>query len=160
MLGGRRVTFVMLLDKKNHSFSGLTRRIADHQDRVAHLIATGTCLVGRKSQELTGWKGPGLWVLTRNRKWTRNEAGVVHSLDDARLHLPAGGIHVLGGVSVYGQLEKYVDEYMLWTVHSREGDEECTAMLPSHWKASAYKSENNWSYAQLTRAKREKKVKT
>lgn len=159
MLGGRKVTFVMVLDKKNHSFSGLTRRIADHHSKVAELAATRTCVVGRRTQEITGWRGPGLWVLTRSRKWTRNGVGVVHSLDDLRLHSPGRELFVLGGVSVFGQLEKHVDEYMLWTVHSKEGDEECTAMVPSHWKPCLpYKSENNWSFAHLRRAKRTKKA--
>ena len=124
MLAGRKIVFVMVLDRKNHSFSGLTRRIADHHEKVAELAATRVCVVGRRTQELSGWRGPKLWTLTRSRKWSRNGVGVVHSLDDLWLRTdPGSDVYVLGGVSVFGQLEKHVDEYMLWTVNSREGDE-------------------------------------
>lgn len=150
MLGDKRVVLLMVLDKKNHSFSGLTRRIVNHQSMLAELARSSVVVVGRKTQELTGWKGRNLWVLTETEGWTRNGVRVAGNLS-AVCSLPTEVIYVAGGVSVFKQFEPHVDEYRLWTVHSREGDEECTSMSPAHWKPVSYSSENNWSYAQLKR---------
>lgn len=150
MLGDKRVVLLMVLDKANRSFSGLTRRVMSHQGMLAELARDHVVVVGRKTQELTGWKGPNLWVLTETEGWTRNGVRVARDLS-AVCSLPVDTLYVAGGVSVFKLFEPHVDEYRLWTIHSREGDEECTTMSPAHWKPVSYSSENNWSYAQLKR---------
>ncbi len=151
MFGDKKVVFVMLLDKRNYSFTGLTRRIMDHHNRVLDIAKSQPVLVGRVTQELTGWKGPHMYALTRDPGWTRHRVGILRDLEDARL-LAGDVLHVAGGVSLYRQMEGYVDEYMLWTVHSREGDEQCTEMQPAKWNPTNYKCENNWSFAHLKRS--------
>lgn len=151
MLGDKRIVLLMVLDKKNHSFTGLTRRVMEHHRMLEELSRDRVVVVGRKTQELTGWKGPNLWVLSETEGWTRNGVKVAKDLS-AVCSLPTDALYIAGGISVFKQFEPHVDEYRLWTVHSREGDEECTSMVPSHWKPVSYSSQNNWSYAQLKRA--------
>lgn len=150
MLRKRRVTFVCVLDKKAWSFEGMSRRIFDHKTAVSDLMSKHPCLVGRATQELTGWKGKNLWVLTSDPNWSRNRVRTVDSVD-AFLNSTEGDFYVLGGMSVFNKLAKYVDEYMMWTVTSKEGNEEFVKFAPSKWKPSEYKSTSDWTYAKLKR---------
>lgn len=154
MFGDKKIIFVSVLDSNNRSYQELTRRIADHQKTVTDLIKTGSCLIGRKTQEMTGWKGEGAWVLTGNKKWRRNQVSVIHNLEDARLHMPGNEIFVLGGISLFKQLEKNVDEFMLWNINDKSGNESWISLDMSAWKPISYNTQNNWTYAKLTRIRK------
>ena len=148
MLRKRKVTFVCVLDKKGWSFEGLTRRVFDQKQAISELIAEKPCLVGRRTQELTGWKGRNLWVLTSSQEWSRNRVRVAHTNGEF-LTSTEGDFYVLGGISVFNKLAKYVDEYMMWTVNSREATEEFVRFTPSKWKPAEYRSDGAWTYARL-----------
>jgi dihydrofolate reductase len=154
MLGDKRVSFVCVLDSNNRSYKDLSRRVMHHQETVTRLIKESNCLVGRKTQEMSGWKGKGLWVLTRDKKWRRNQVNVTHSLDDARLHIPGEELHVLGGISLFKQLERHVDEFLMWNIHKSDGNEDWIDLNMSVWAPVGYRSQENWAYAKLERIRK------
>jgi dihydrofolate reductase len=68
MLHGQKIAFVSLIDDQSKVFPDLSVRIWDHQKLVKKLLQNKPCLIGRKTFEMTGWKGPNVWVITKKKK--------------------------------------------------------------------------------------------
>jgi dihydrofolate reductase len=151
MLDGIKISFIALVDNKNRFRTDLTERLWDHEKFIRKTLKTGTCLLGRKTFELTNWKGPKSWVITRNRNWKRSGIGTIHSIDDLHLHVEDDTIHVIGGKSVYDQLSDYVDEMHLYVFNNNKGDEDWIKFKMSEWQPVDYSSNKIWSYAKLER---------
>ena len=106
--------------------------------------------MGRVTHEMTNWKGPKTWVLTSNRNWKRDGVGVIHDLDDMHLHME-GPVYILGGQSLFLQLEACIDEIHMYVVNNREASDEWINMNMKHWKPFDYANQQIWSYANLKR---------
>lgn len=150
MLHNQKIIFVAIIDNQSKMIPELGTRIWHHELLVRDLLKKSNCLIGRKTYELTRWKGNNTWVLTSDLKWRRMGMGTIHDLDDLHLHIE-GPIHVLGGRSLYRQLESFVDEVHLYVVNNKEGKEPWIKMKMNEWKPTEYRNENVWSYAHLIR---------
>lgn len=161
MLNEQRIIFVSIVDNNNEMLSGLGMRIWHAELMIKEFLKNKTCLIGRKTFEITQWKGANSWVITKNKKWYRSGVGTIHSLDD--LHLFAEGpIYVLGGISLYEQLKDFVDEMHLFVVNDSKGNEPWIDIDMKNWKPLDYLDRKIWSYVHLEKVKpkrtRKKKV--
>jgi dihydrofolate reductase len=148
MLHGQRIIFVSIVDNDNESNPNMNIRIYHHQKLVRNLLKENNCLIGRKTFDLTNWKGPNVWVLTRNRNWKRSNVGTIHDLDDLHLHID-GPIFVLGGSSLYHQLSSFVDEIHLYVLNNNKGTEPWIKIDTKEWEPDEYLSKDIWSYVHL-----------
>jgi dihydrofolate reductase len=151
MLHGQKISFVFIIDNDSKMVPGLKARIWHHELLVKQLLRDEVCIMGRKTQELTGWKGEKSWVLTRDKNWRRVGIGTIGSLDDIHLHTEAETIYVLGGKGLFKKLQHNVDELRMYVVNNREGSEPFPKIKTEEWKPMDYVSEKIWSYGHLER---------
>lgn len=151
MLDNLRISFVALVDNKNKFRTNLTERIWDHEKYIQDLLKNNVCIMGRKTHEITNWKGKRSWVLTRNRKWSRSGVGTIHSIDDFHLFAEDEKVYILGGSSLYQQLVDYVDEIQLFVFNNKNGQEDWIDFDMKKWSPIEYRNNDIWSYARLER---------
>jgi dihydrofolate reductase len=152
MLHGQKIAFVSIIDDASKVYPDLSVRVWDYQKLVKKLLKNKTCLIGRKTFELTGWKGPNTYVLTKKKKWTRYGVGTIHDLDD--LHLfTKGTVYVLGGASLFKQLTPYLDELHIYVINMEEGSEPWIKLDMKDWQPLDYSNRGLWSYAHLEKRK-------
>lgn len=148
MYNGQKIIFVVITDNQSKLISDLGARIWSHEKKVKSLLSQNVCLMTRKTYELTGWKGENTWVLTRNRNWKRRGIGLIYDLEDLHLHTE-GDVYVLGGASLFVQLQDVVDEIHMFVLNSSSGKENWMMINMIDWKPFNYRNENVWSYAHL-----------
>jgi dihydrofolate reductase len=148
MLHNQKIIFVTISDNQSKMIADLGTRVWHHEILVRGFLQKENCLMGRKTYEMTKWKGEKSWVLTSDKNWRKPGIGTIHDLDDLHLHCE-GPIYVLGGQSVFQQLEKYVDEIHMYVINNREGTEDWIRINMKDWKPRDYRNENVWSYAHL-----------
>ena len=152
MFNGQKIVFVSIVDNKSTMMPNFKTRIWHHQKLVNRLLRNSVCVMGRRTFDITHWKGKNSLVLTKNKKWTRFGIGTIHHIDD--LHLfTEGTIHVLGGISLFKQFQDYVDEMHLYVLNEREGREPWIKINMNDWKPENYFNRGLWSYAHLIHRK-------
>jgi dihydrofolate reductase len=156
MLHGQRIIYVSIVDNQSKTHSGLRSRIWTHEKQVRKILSRNSVVIGRKTLELTNWKGKNTWVLTRKKNYKAEGIGIIHDIDDIHLHIE-GPIYILGGTSLFLQFEDYVDEVHLYVINDKEGKEPWIKMKMSEWKAFDYINENAWSYAHLIKRQKDDK---
>ena len=154
MYGHLKISFVVISDNQNKLKKDLKRRIWHHHKFVSELLEKETCLVGRKTFDITNWKGKKSWVITRNQKFRVDGIGVLHELEDIRLHAEDETVYVIGGKSLYEQLKNEVDEIHLYVFNNKDGEEDWIDINIKDWVPKNYFSNNIWSYAKLTKPKK------
>ena len=152
MLDGNRIIFVAIIDNNNESVPDLGVRIYHHEKLVKGFLKEHNCVIGRKTYEITQWKGPKTWVLTKNKKWHKSRVGTIHSIDDFHLFME-GPIYIIGGNSLFDQLEKHVDEVHLYVMNNAKGKDPWIEMNMKDWKPTSYMSRTVWSYAHMYKVK-------
>lgn len=157
MLDDIKISFVAIVDNKNQQKKDLTERIWEHEKFVRDLLKNEVCVMGRKTHEITNWKGNKSWVLTRNKKWTRSGVGTMHSIDDIHLFCDSDHVYVLGGSSLYESLSESVDEIHLFVLNNKKGEENWIDFDMKNWQPIDYNSNKIWSYARLERRERSRK---
>ena len=151
MLHGQKIAFVFIIDNDTKMVPGLKARIWHHEKLVKQLLRDEVCIMGRKTHDLTKWKGEKSWVLTRDKNWRRVGIGTLGSLDDLHLYTEAEKVFVLGGKSLFKKLQHNVDELRMYVVNNREGSEPFPKIKMEEWKPMDYVSEKIWSYGHLER---------
>jgi dihydrofolate reductase len=149
MLDGLKISFVSLVDNKNQFRKDLTERVWDHEKFIKNLLKTKVCIMGRRTHEITNWKGDRSWVLTRNQKWSRSGVGTIHSIDDFHIFSEEEKIYILGGQSLYLQLKEFVDEMHLFVFNNKKGEIDWIDFDMKKWEPLEYESNKVWSYARL-----------
>jgi dihydrofolate reductase len=152
MLNGQKIIFTSIVDNQSNMVEDFGLRIWNHQKLVNRFLENQNCLIGRKTFEITKWKGPKTWVMTSNRDWHRSGLGTIHHFDDLHLHIE-GPLYVLGGQSLFTQLSYHVDEIHLYVINSRKGTEPWIDIDMKDWKAGSYINQMLWSYGHLTKVK-------
>ena len=153
MLDEIKISFVVVVDNQNRYKEEMSQRIWHHEKFVKELLERESCLIGRKTFDQTNWKGKNSWVLTRNRNWRRDGVGTIHSIDDIHLWVE-DKLYVIGGMSLYEQLEKNVDEIHLYVFNNKEGNQDWIPFNMKDWKPIDYFSNKIWSYAKLEKKKK------
>jgi dihydrofolate reductase len=148
MLHGQKIVFVSIVDNDNETIPDLGFRIWHHEKAISRFLKTENCIMGRKAYDVTQWKGPNSWVLTKNLKWRRSGIGTMHNLDDIHL-FTEGPVYVLGGNSIQSQLAEYVDEVHLYVLNNRKGKDPWITLDMKDWKPINYVSKGVWSYAHM-----------
>ena len=69
MFGELKIAFVVMVDNQNCFKKDLKRRIWHHHRFVSDLLKDKTCLIGRKTFDLTNWKGKKSWIISRDKKF-------------------------------------------------------------------------------------------
>lgn len=151
MLHGQRIAFVCIIDNSSKMVPGLKARIWHHEKLIKQFLRDEVCVMGRKTHELTGWKGEKSWVLTKSKDWRRVGVGTLSSLDDIHLHTDAEIIYILGGKGLFRKLQYNVDEIHMYVVNNREGSEQFPKIKTDEWKPMDYVSEKIWSYGHLVK---------
>lgn len=149
MLHGQRIAFVFIIDNNSKMMPELKARIWHHENLVKKLLEREVCVMGRKTHEITGWKGKNSWVLTKKTDWRRVGVGTIGSIDDIHLHTDADTIYILGGKSLFRKLQFVVDELHMYVINNKEGIDPFPKIRMSEWKPVAYQSEKIWSYGHL-----------
>jgi dihydrofolate reductase len=152
MLHGQKIIYVSIVDNKSKTIPGFKTRIWHHQKLVNGLLRSKVCIIGRKTFDITRWKGPNCWVLTSDVKWRRSNLGTIHDIDDIHLHTE-GDVYVLGGTSLFLQFQNYIDEIHLYVINSTDGKEPWIKLNMRDWKPSSYINRGLWSYGHLIRSK-------
>jgi dihydrofolate reductase len=150
MLNEQTIIFVSIVDNKSTMMPHLKTRIWHHQKLINYLLSEEACVIGRRTFDITRWKGQHSWVLTRDRNWRRSGIGTIHDIDDLHLH-SEGPIYVIGGISLFKQFEPYVDEIHLYVINTDEGTEPWISLNMKDWKPQNYTNRGLWSYAHLYR---------
>ena len=148
MLNGQPIIFVSIVDNKSTMMPHLKTRIWHHQKLITQFLEDKNCIIGRKTFDITRWKGPSSWVLTHKKGWSRSGIGTIHNIDDIHLHTE-GPVYILGGVSLFSQFEPYVDEIHLYVINSDEGEEPWININMKNWKPQNYTNRGLWSYAHI-----------
>ena len=152
MLHGQKIVFVSTVDNNNQTIDKMNIRIWHYQRLINGFLKSENCLLGRKTYELTEWKGPNTWVITKNKKWQRSNVGTIHNLDD--LHLfSEGPVYVLGGDSLHEQLKNNIDELHLYVLNNHKGSNPWIEIEMRDWKPIKYESKPFWSYVHLEKCK-------
>lgn len=154
MFGELKVVFVVIADNQNLLKKDFKMRIWHHYKFVKSLLEKETCIIGRKTFDITNWKGKKSWVLTRNKNFKVDGIGVIHDIEDIRLHAETDTIYIIGGRSVYMQFEKEVDEMHFYVFNNKEGDEDWIDINIKDWTPADYFSNQVWSYAKLIKQKK------
>lgn len=154
MFGELKIAFVVMVDNQNCFKKDLKRRIWHHQKFITELLKDKTCLVGRKTFDLTNWKGKKSWIISRDKKFRVDGIGVINELEDIRLHAEDDTVYILGGRSLYMQLKNEVDEIHFYVFNNKDGDEDWIDINIKDWIPNDYFSNNVWSYARLTKQKK------
>ena len=126
----------------------LKTRIWHHQKLVNNLLRSEVCIFGRRTFDITRWKGPKSWVITSDREWRRTGVGTIHDFDDLHLH-SEGDVYILGGISLFKQFESLVDEMHLYVINGDGGNEPWIHLDMKDWKPQAYTNRGLWSYGHL-----------
>jgi len=155
MLHEQKIAFVSLIDDQSKVFPDLSVRIWDHQKLIKKLLRTKTCIIGRKTFEMTGWKGPNTWVITRKKKFKRFGVGTIHDLNDLHLHTE-GTVYVLGGNSLFKQLSPYLDELFIYVNNLEDGKDPWIKLNMKEWSPIDYSNKGAWSYAHLEKKRGER----
>jgi dihydrofolate reductase len=148
MLHGQKIIYVSIVDNKSKCVSELGIRIWHHEVLVRDILNRKNAIIGRKTYDLTGWKGPKTWILTKKKNLKVSNVGLIHDIDDLHLHTE-GDIFVLGGISLFKTFEPYIDEIHLYVLNDKIGKEGWIKMDMKQWYPKNYKNENVWSYAHL-----------
>lgn len=151
MLHGQKIIYVSIIDNKSDMMPHLKTRIWHHQKLVSRLLKRSVCIMGKNTFEITRWKGPESWVLTRDTKWRRTGVGTIHDIDDIHLHTE-GPVHILGGASLFTQFQSYVDEVHLYVLNGEDGTEPWIGINMRDWKPQNYTNRGLWSYAHLIKS--------
>jgi len=159
MLHNQKIIFVSIVDNESNMVPDLGLRIWHHECLIKDLLKKEVCLIGRKTYDLTKWKGNNTWVITRDLKWRRLNMNVIHDTDDIHLHTE-GPVYILGGSSLFKQLEKCVDEIHMYIANNKDGTEEWISLDMNKWTPISFKNEGIWSYAHLTRKKTRRSKKS
>jgi dihydrofolate reductase len=152
MLNEQKISFVSIIDNNSMMMPHLKTRIWHHQKLVNNLLENEVCIFGRRTFEITRWKGPNSWVMTSDRSWRRTGVGTIHDFDDLHLHTE-GDVYVLGGISLFKQFEPYVDEIHLYVLNGTDGKEPWIDIHMRDWKPMAYTNKGLWSYGHLRKIK-------
>jgi dihydrofolate reductase len=152
MLHNQKIIFISIVDNNSKMVPNLGTRIWHHEVLIRDILERKPVLMGRKTFELSRWKGNNTWVITKNKKFSRSGIGVIHDLDDIHLHTE-GPLFVLGGSSLFRALEEYVDEIHMYVLNNTDGKEKWINMDMHDWLPKNFKNENIWSYAHLSRKK-------
>lgn len=150
MLHGQKIIFVSIVDNQSKTVPNLRYRIWHHEVLVKDILNRKNVIMGRKTHDMTRWKGPKTWVLTKNKNLTKPGVGIIHDIDDLHLHTE-GDIFVLGGSSVFKLFEDYVDEIHMYVINNKEGKEDWISLKMTNWLPRNYTNEYIWSYAHLQR---------
>ena len=150
MFNNQRIIFVSIIDNGSNMMESLSTRIWQHENLVKGLTETKNCLIGRKTFEITRWKGSNTWVLTRNKNWKARGVGTIHDIEDLHLHIE-GDIYILGGQSLFHQFADSLDEIHLFVLNNYLGKEQWIKIKMSEWKATNYDDQKIWSYVNLHR---------
>lgn len=158
MLNKNKIIFVSLVDNRNRIYKDLSIRLWSHEKMIKNLLLKENCVIGRRTYDLTKWKGPNSWVLTRNLKWKSVGIGTIHSIEDFHLWMN-GDIYIIGGSSIFQQLEKYVDEIKLFVFNSTNLTDdnkeiEWIKIDMNDWIPTDYVNKRYWSYANLIKCKK------
>jgi len=153
MLNEQKIIFVCLVDNNCMSFKDHTVRIWDYEKLVKKFLEEETCIIGRKTYDLTQWKGKKSWVLTGDRNWRKTGIGTIHSFDDLHLFTEDGPIYIIGGSSLFLQMEEYADEIHLYIINNNKGNENWVDIDMRDWKPTSYKYNNIWSYSHMYKLK-------
>ena len=151
MLHNQRIIFVSIIDNDNESISNMGIRIWHHEKLINKFLKTKNCIIGKKTYDITQWKGKNTWVLTTDKKWHRSGVGTIHSLDDIHLFME-GPVYILGGNSLHHQLKDYVDEVHLFVMNNRKGSDPWIKLEMKDWKPLNYISRGIWSYAHMEKS--------
>jgi len=154
MYGHLKIAFVVIVDNRNLLKKDLKMRIWHHHKFVKNLLEKETCLIGRKTFDLTNWKGKKSWIITRDKKFKVDGVGVLYELEDIRLHSEDDTVYVIGGRSLFMQLENEVDEMHFYVFNNKDGDEDWIDINIKDWNPKDYFSNNIWSYAKLIKQKK------
>ena len=149
MLHGQKIVFVIMIDNDSNMMPELKTRIWHHEKLVKKFLKTEICVMGRKTHEITGWKGPNSWILTKNKNLRREGIGTINNLDDIHLHTPGPKVYVLGGASLFKKMIKNIDELHMYVINNREGTIPFPKITMEDWKPLNYKNESIWSYGHL-----------
>lgn len=149
MLHGQQIAFVFIIDNNSNMMPEMKNRIWDHEKLVNKFLRNEVCVMGRKTHELTGWKGPKSWVLTRDKNWRRIGIGTISSLDDIHLHTDTDIVYILGGSSLFNKLKNNVDIMHMFVINNKEGSVKFPKLTMKEWKPIDYKNSNIWSYGHL-----------
>lgn len=155
MLHNQKIIFVSIVDNQSNTVPDLGLRIWDHECLIDKLLKREVCLMGRKTFDITKWKGDNTWVITRNKNLRIRNVNIVHDTDDLHLHTE-GPIYILGGTSLFKQLENCVDEIHMYIANNKDGTEDWISIDMNKWTPTNFKNEGIWSYALLIK----KKLKT
>lgn len=153
MLDGKKIIFVAIVDNNNNSIDGLGIQIWHYRKLIKGLLNTNTCVMGKHTYDITQWKGPNTWILSRDKKLRLTRVGVIHSIDDFHLFMD-GPIYVLGGNSLYHQLEPYMDEVHLYVLNNTKGKLPWISLNMNNMRPTNYISKGIWSYAQMEKVKK------
>ncbi len=151
MLNGNRIIFVAIVDNKSQSYKDMSVRLWPYQKMVNRFLKIENCVMGRATHELTRWKGSKSWVLTRDIKWKSLGIGTIHNIEDFHLWMD-GDIYILGGNSIFKQLEPYVDEIHLYVFNSSKADTNWIKIDMKEWNPVDYANFDYWSYANLQKS--------
>lgn len=159
MLHGQKIIYVALVDENTRMYEGMSTRIWEHEKLIKSLLEKEVCLMGRLTFDLTRWRGPNSWVITRDKEWKRYKVGTIHNIDDLHLH-SEGPVYILGGQSLFHTLESFVDEVHLFVLNNDEGTIPWIRMNMVDWKPAGYSSKSMWSYCHLIKEKNSTPHKT
>ena len=151
MLHGQKIIFVYINDTNNKIVKDFKVRIWDHEKLVKELLEEKVCVMGRKTHELTSWKGPNSWIFTRNKKYRRLGIGTIHNLDDIHLFSESKEVYILGGISLFRKLKNNVDVLMNFTVTDRKGTQQFPKIDLKDFDVEEYKNNYIWTYARLVK---------
>ena len=150
MLHGQKITFVYINDTDNMIVKDFKARIWDHEKLIHNLLENEVCVIGRKTQEMTSWKGPNSWIYTRNKKYRRLGIGTIHDLDDIHLFSDtAKEVYILGGISLFQKLKNNVDILINYTITDRSGTIQFPKINMKDWYVTDYENNHVWTYAKL-----------
>lgn len=155
MINGNRIIFVSLVDNRSQSYENLSVRIWNHEEMVKKFLQNENCVMGRRTHELTQWKGPKSWVLTHKKNWKSIGIGTIHKIEDFHLWME-GDIYILGGTSLFRQMESYVDEIHLFVFNAiskkiTDTDTNWIKLNMQDWAHKDYLNRDYWSYVNLSR---------
>lgn len=152
MLHNQKIIFVSIVDNQSNTVPDLGLRIWDHECLIDRLLKREVCLMGRKTYDITKWKGSNTWVITRNKNLRIRNINIIYDTDDLHLHTE-GPIYVLGGTSLFKQLENCVDEIHMYIANNKDGTEDWISIDMNKWTPTNFKNEGIWSYALLIKKK-------
>ena len=152
MLHGQKIIFVYINDSQNKIVKDFKARIWDHEKLIQKLLKDEVCVMGRKTHEITSWKGPKSWIYTKNKKYRRMGIGTIHNLDDIHLFSDeAKDIYILGGISLFRKLKNNVDVLMNFTITDKSGTVRFPKINIEDWKPIDFENNYVWTYVKMVK---------